>query len=80
MVIIPCLIDLAPKLMFTVLYSSCSDDCDMQPECSEADSECEENQTDDNFSGFSELMQADLSPDDRPRPVIYLVTAVMWVR
>lgn len=28
----------------------------------------------------SEPMQDDLSPDDRPQPVIYLVTALMWVK
>ena len=46
------LIDLAPELMFTLLHSACSDDCDTQPECSEADREGEENQTDDKFSHF----------------------------
>lgn len=49
---VTCLIDLVPKLMFTVLYSSCSDDCDMQPKCTDADSECEENQTADSISVF----------------------------
>nr|XP_012608933.1 uncharacterized protein LOC105865120 [Microcebus murinus] len=47
---VPCLIDSAPKLMFTRLYSSCSDGCDMPPGCGEADSECEGDQTDDNVS------------------------------
>lgn len=28
----------------------------------------------------SEPMQDDLSPDDRPQPVIYLLTALMWVK
>lgn len=44
------LIDSALKLMFTLLHSSCSDDCDMPPGCGEADRECEEDQTDDNVS------------------------------
>lgn len=48
------LIDLAPELMFTLLHSACSDDCDTQPECSEADRGGEENQTDDKFSRFSQ--------------------------
>lgn len=50
--VVTCLIDLVPKLMFTVLYSSCSDDCDMQLECTDADSEYEENQTADSLSIF----------------------------
>lgn len=25
-------------------------------------------------------MQDDLSPDDRPQPVIYLLTTLMWVK
>lgn len=52
MVVVTYLIDLVPKLMFTVLYSSCSDGCDMLPECTDADSECEENQTVDSISIF----------------------------
>jgi len=51
-VVVTCLIDLVPKLMFTVLYSSCADDCDMLPECTDADRECEENQTVDSTSIF----------------------------
>lgn len=51
-VVVTYLIDLVPKLMFTVLYSSCSDGCDMLPECTDADSECEENQTVDSISIF----------------------------
>ena len=36
--------------MFTLLYSSCSDDYDVPPGCGEADRGCEGDQTDDNVS------------------------------
>ena len=44
---VTCLIDSALQLMFTLLYSSCSDGCDVPPGCSEADRGCEGDQTDD---------------------------------
>lgn len=43
----------------------------------EADRERERDQTNDSISVLGAI-QGDLSPDDRPRPVIYWRTALMW--
>lgn len=42
--------DAAPRLMLTLLCSSCSGDCAMPPGCGEADRDCEGDETDDNVS------------------------------
>lgn len=71
------LIDLAPEWMFTLLYSSCSDDGTCHPRWQRLTGNARGTRQ-MTASLFFRAIQGDLSPDDRPRPVIYLLTALMW--
>lgn len=66
-----------PEPMFTLLYSSCSNDGTRHPDVARLTGNSRETRQ-MTASPFFRAIQGDLSPHDRPRPVIYLLTALMW--